>query len=139
MADETESEASGSPQQQQQSSQPPQSLKAQKPLRRRKVRMIKMAPGRAAYVAEFMDFIAPLIRHGVPLKYRMLPFRATCGAKTRSGTPCRCFALANGRCRLHGGVSTGPKTEEGMARTRAGYAAWRERQRAAKLSEHEKT
>lgn len=32
-----------------------------------------------------------------------------CGAKTRSGGPCKKAALANGRCRLHGGKSTGPK------------------------------
>jgi len=32
-----------------------------------------------------------------------------CGAKTRSGEPCKRKALANGRCRLHGGKSTGPK------------------------------
>ncbi len=38
-----------------------------------------------------------------------------CGAKTRAGTPCRRFAVhedgipRNGRCRLHGGVSTGPR------------------------------
>ncbi|WP_197259891.1 HGGxSTG domain-containing protein [Paenibacillus dendritiformis] len=32
-----------------------------------------------------------------------------CGAKTRNGEPCKKAALANGRCRLHGGKSTGPK------------------------------
>lgn len=32
-----------------------------------------------------------------------------CGAKTRNSEPCRKAALANGRCRLHGGKSTGPK------------------------------
>lgn len=32
-----------------------------------------------------------------------------CGAKTRGGTPCRKAALKNGRCKLHGGKSTGPK------------------------------
>ena len=31
-----------------------------------------------------------------------------CGAKTRSGTPCKSPAMKNGRCRLHGGKSTGP-------------------------------
>ena len=30
-----------------------------------------------------------------------------CGAKTRSGEPCKGKAMANGRCRLHGGKSTG--------------------------------
>ena len=41
-----------------------------------------------------------------------------CGAKTRRGTSCQCPAMANGRCRLHGGLSTGPKTAEGMERIR---------------------
>jgi hypothetical protein len=39
-----------------------------------------------------------------------------CGAKTRKGTPCKMLAGANGRCRMHGGLSTGPKTPEGRAR-----------------------
>ena len=30
-----------------------------------------------------------------------------CGAKTRKSTPCQAPAMANGRCRLHGGLSTG--------------------------------
>ena len=30
-----------------------------------------------------------------------------CGAKTRKGTPCRSPAMPNGRCRMHGGKSTG--------------------------------
>lgn len=38
----------------------------------------------------------------------------TCGAKTRKGTPCKRKDLyRNGRCRLHGGLSTGPVTDEG--------------------------
>lgn len=42
----------------------------------------------------------------------------TCGAKTRSGTPCqRKDLLRGGRCRLHGGLSTGPKTLEGKRRS----------------------
>ena len=41
-----------------------------------------------------------------------------CGAKTRRGTSCQCPAMANGRCRIHGGLSTGPKTAEGIARIR---------------------
>ena len=31
-----------------------------------------------------------------------------CGAKTRVGTPCKAPAMKNGRCRMHGGKSTGP-------------------------------
>ncbi|WP_414636644.1 HGGxSTG domain-containing protein [Arenimonas sp.] len=43
-----------------------------------------------------------------------------CGAKTQSGKPCRGRAVAkNGRCRWHGGYSTGPKTPEGIARVTA--------------------
>ncbi|MDE3023163.1 MAG: hypothetical protein KGI54_15160, partial [Pseudomonadota bacterium] len=30
-----------------------------------------------------------------------------CGAKTRSGHPCKSYALENGRCRMHGGKSKG--------------------------------
>jgi len=40
-----------------------------------------------------------------------------CGAKTRKGTACQRPAnKRNGRCRVHGGASTGPRTEEGRAR-----------------------
>jgi len=37
-----------------------------------------------------------------------------CGAYARStGHPCQAQALANGRCKNHGGMSTGPRTAEG--------------------------
>ena len=43
-----------------------------------------------------------------------------CGAKTRKGTPCQRPAnKKNGRCRLHGGASSGPRTEVGRARISA--------------------
>ena len=43
-----------------------------------------------------------------------------CGAKTRPGTPCHCPAnKKNGRCRLHGGASTGAKTEASRVRISA--------------------
>lgn len=39
-----------------------------------------------------------------------------CGAKTRAGTPCKLTTLfLNGRCKLHGGLSTGPTSEAGKA------------------------
>ena len=97
----------------------------EKPLRKRKRRMLAMAPQRAAYEAGLLDIIQRFSQAGFPVKVRMLPFKPTCGATTRKGGQCRCFSLANGRCRLHGGLSTGPKTEEGWKRTREGYAAWR--------------
>ena len=47
-----------------------------------------------------------------------------CGARNkRSGQPCRAPAMLNGRCRLHGGLSTGPRTPEGLARSRR--ARWK--------------
>lgn len=39
----------------------------------------------------------------------MRPGQALCGAKNRAGNPCKRIAMANGRCPLHGGKSTGPK------------------------------
>jgi len=38
-----------------------------------------------------------------------------CGAITkRAGTPCKLTSIySNGRCKFHGGLSTGPKTVEG--------------------------
>ena len=43
-----------------------------------------------------------------------------CLAKTRGGTECQRPAITGaGRCRLHGGRSTGPRTEEGRARIAA--------------------
>ena len=41
-----------------------------------------------------------------------------CGAKTRRGMPCKSPAMKNGRCRMHGGKSTGPRTPEGLERSR---------------------
>jgi hypothetical protein len=47
--------------------------------------------------------------------------RGKCGAKTRKGSPCQAPPVwsksqdksKNGRCKLHGGLSTGPKTDNG--------------------------
>jgi hypothetical protein len=61
-----------------------------------------------------------------------------CGAFARStGKPCQAPALANGRCKLHGGLSTGPRTAEGRARigtaSRRRWAAWRAARDAARV------
>jgi hypothetical protein len=53
-----------------------------------------------------------------------------CNAKTRKGAPCQARGLGKGgRCRFHGGASTGPKTPAGKARSiaaaREGYRRWR--------------
>ncbi len=47
--------------------------------------------------------------------------RGTCGAKTRKGLPCQAPPVwnkstdkaKNGRCKLHGGMSTGARTDKG--------------------------
>ena len=47
-----------------------------------------------------------------------------CGAMTRRQTACQCPAMRNRRrCRLHGGKSTGPRTAEGLERSRR--ARWK--------------
>ena len=40
-------------------------------------------------------------------------------AQAGRGHPCIAKPLANGRCRFHGGMSTGPKTSEGRGRALA--------------------
>jgi hypothetical protein len=38
-----------------------------------------------------------------------------CGARSkRTGEPCQGAAMPNGRCKFHGGKSTGPRTPEGL-------------------------
>ncbi len=61
------------------------------------------------------------LRHGNrPGDYAKAP---RCGARTRSGGCCRQPAMKNGRCRMHGGLSTGPRTAEGLARSQR--ARWK--------------
>ncbi len=57
-----------------------------------------------------------LLRNGNPQGDPMTAPR--CGARTRKGKPCQQPAMANGRCRMHGGRSTGPRTPEGIERIR---------------------
>lgn len=49
-----------------------------------------------------------------------------CAAKTRTGEPCERRGVGKGgRCRNHGGMSTGPKTEQGRDRiSRAQRIRW---------------
>lgn len=46
-----------------------------------------------------------------------------CGAKTRRHAACQAPAMRNGRCRMHGGKSTGPRTVAGLERSRR--ARWK--------------
>lgn len=54
--------------------------------------------------------------------------RPRCGARRKSdGQPCQAPARwPSGRCRLHGGLSTGPKTAEGRARALANLRQFRD-------------
>lgn len=54
-----------------------------------------------------------------------------CGAKRRKREErCQAPAMANGRCRLHGGLCTGPRTPEGLERSRRGNWKHGERSKA---------
>lgn len=58
--------------------------------------------------------------------------RRACGARTRKGAPCkRTDVYRNGRCRHHGGLSTGPRTDEGRAAARANLALRHDRAQPA--------
>ncbi len=71
------------------------------------------------------DIIEELLNQGI-IERRVTPKseRPRCGARCRDGPPCRAPAVwdkehnrpRNGRCRMHGGLSTGPKTLEGKLR-----------------------
>jgi len=53
---------------------------------------------------------------GTPLAKTLRP---KCGARTRAKTRCQARVVpGKRRCRVHGGLSTGPKTEEGRERIR---------------------
>src|SRR5262245_16111981 len=57
----------------------------------------------------------------------------SCGARRKyDGASCEAKALPNGRCRLHGGLSTGPKSIEGRMRIAAFMRARWARKRAKK-------
>jgi hypothetical protein len=78
--------------------------------------------------------------------------RPECGAKCRDGHPCQALPVwdrgkdrpRNGRCRMHGGLSTGARTEAGKARAqeaarRGGRASAEKRRRGRDdgvLAEH---
>lgn len=40
-----------------------------------------------------------------------------CGARTRNAQSCKAPAMTNGRCRMHGGKSTGPRTVAGLKKS----------------------
>ena len=59
-------------------------------------------------------------RGGAMIQDRTInPMSPRCGACTRQGGSCGQLPMANGRCRIHGGLSTRPRTPEGLERMRA--------------------
>jgi hypothetical protein len=65
--------------------------------------------------------------------------RPVCGAKTRAGGTCLVrVEFGKARCRFHGGLSTGPKTEAGRARIaeaqRRRWRAYREKRQMSVAS-----
>jgi hypothetical protein len=61
-------------------------------------------------------------RRGVPIDYSG-DDPSLCNARTQSGRPCRALGLyPSGRCKWHGGMSTGPKTPEGKARSAKNFS-----------------
>lgn len=72
---------------------------------------------------------------GMPRKLvkQLVAPRVICGAKTRSGIPCRAKSEpGRKRCRFHGGLSTGPKTIAGRSRiAEAQRKRWRARREHA--------
>lgn len=74
---------------------------------------------------ELKTEVKPHAKHKCSRKTNDLPWAfmkaLKCGAKTRKGIPCMAPAMKNGRCRLHGGKSTGPKTSEGIERIKQAH------------------
>jgi DNA-binding XRE family transcriptional regulator len=99
---------------------------------RRKGRLDGVAPSRFRDAFEAAGVVLPeppltfRPRHGnsiaalyfIPDCKPHLP-RLRCRARTRKGTPCRAMALpGKARCKFHGGMSTGPKSDAGKERIR---------------------
>ena len=64
------------------------------------------------------------------MRYGRKKLREIYGAKNREGLPCQCkLLLKGGKCKFHGGMSTGAKKPEGKIRSiaalRAGWLKWR--------------
>jgi len=79
------------------------------------------APAAAGHGVDRTNLRRGRLKNGNPSGDYMAAPR--CGAKTRVGGCCRQPAMASprgcgGRCRLHGGKSTGPRTAAGLARSR---------------------
>ena len=71
-------------------------------------------------IAEGIKVTKANLKLGIPWQFGPNWPGQRCEARTRKGTACqRPARLPVGRCRLHGGSSTGPRTAEGRARLTA--------------------
>ena len=71
--------------------------------------------------------------------------RPRCGARCRDGHPCAAAVVVQrtdegvryaARCRMHGGLSTGPRTPEGRARALDALARGRARRWSSRIEQH---
>ncbi len=71
---------------------------------------------------EYHELCRLIREHGSPRPCPPFPYELRdmqCGARTRAGTPCKQTAIyENGRCKWHGGLATGPRTEAGKDQSR---------------------
>jgi hypothetical protein len=66
-------------------------------------------------------------RYKVPVTGRYKSSNGLCGRRTRRGTSCRAMAVRKGMpCKLHGGLSTGPKSIAGKMRALRNFASYRD-------------
>ena len=90
----------------------------------------------SAEIDEFVDQkIAKRLARQKPQPRKTLPkyLRPQCEAKTRAGGKCKATPVwdktnnkpKNGRCRMHGGLSTGARTPEGKLRALANLIQFR--------------
>ena len=66
-----------------------------------------------------LDEIERQYRYPEPPTYPPELLNMRCGAKNRQGVPCKIknVYLPSGRCKFHGGLSTGPRTADGKAKS----------------------
>ena len=71
---------------------------------------------------------------GFPEELRSL----TCGTNTRAGTPCKLTSIyENGRCKIHGGLSTGPTSAAG--KRKAALNGFRPKKKRTPMKVYKKT
>ena len=91
----------------------------------------------ARLLAEATEFVGNEREATLMLEYGLLRLRPRCGAHARStGKPCRAPGNGSGgRCKLHGGLSTGPRTHEGLRRlSDAARRRWRAKRTARSVA-----